>query len=419
MTHGHYSFFGVILISIVTVWTIPTKIPTTIQMHSSENYFNLGLISTLFLFLGALLYQDGLIYSDHGYARSIVHLCLWIASAFSLLAAGLAFKNRQKLTTAIMSAAFFFLMARLFSLRASPQPFIDVFTVCTEAVNYLFLGMNPYSQTYHDIYNGMYDYKALPVYPPAALYWPAPFQFLLGDIRFSFILCDLITAGTFAYLTKNLPNKMLRLTPLLWLAFPVSLFVIEQSWNDLLVIMLTALLLTSIAKRRLMIAAFLLGCLLVSKQYSVFIFGLSAFYIERNWSRAEFIKAMGLALTTAFILVAPLAFNDFNHFYQCVIAAFLNYKMRPDSLSLAALIQHTTKLVVPNFVLFGGGVIAFLISVLNLLRSEKGQISTLTAGLCFTYSVVFLLGKQAFCNYYYFVAALLLLHITFVARERS
>jgi len=59
-----------------------------------------------------------------------------------------------------------FLLFFMAVLWLSPNPLIDVFRSNSLAAGFFLRGLNPYSQSYPDIYGGQFDYR------PGFLYWP-------------------------------------------------------------------------------------------------------------------------------------------------------------------------------------------------------------------------------------------------------
>jgi hypothetical protein len=169
---------------------------------------------------------------------------------------------------------------------ASPSPFIDVYWINTWAANDFLHGKNPYSQIYPDIYKGHYGYQ------PGFTYWPS---YLLAsavpaalglDLRYLNIFCDLSFAGLLAWFSTKSKSTSEMTWPLalLWLAMPVSLFIIEQAWIDPVMLIFAIGSILAFRFHRLDLAAFLGGLAMASKQYGFIVPALLTIAIFRAWA---------------------------------------------------------------------------------------------------------------------------------------
>lgn len=303
----------------------------------------------------------------------------------------------------------------------SPSPFIDVFVSNTAAVDFFLNSKNPYSQTYIDIYAGELPYSPGFLYFPGLLFLLAPFRALFGDIRYSFIFAQILNVILIYRITKRREapgtNSFLPwLLPVLWLSFPVTYHVLEQSWTDTLLIAFTFLIVDSIDLRRWAWVGVLAGLVFTTKQYG---FIISLFAVLRvaqmgGWKQA--LRCMGLAAGAFSIVLVPFLLANFKGLYAMTIHAQTGQGIRTDSLGMTALFALKWGYYLPGFAqvlitLFGivGGV--WMIRVDPLKRTDRVAVA-----LFFSYGCSFLFGKWAFCNYHYLLASFLILYL---ATERE
>lgn len=306
--------------------------------------------------------------------------------------------------------------ARAIVLWASPHPQIDVFSILTESAKYLLEGKSPYGQTYTNIYAGQgREFGAnLPSIPylPALFLWTVPAS-LFGDVRLAFLVADLGIAALLFWLGrgagKNSPFAFL--PAMLWLANPVGLFVLEQAWIDTLLLICSLAAIWAATKRRWWVCGLAMGMLLATKQYAI-VFALPALvYLERTEGRRLAGRVFAIALGTFLILVAPFLIVDARTFLHSTLGAVGALEPRYDALTLTAWLHRATNTELPNFVPYAV-LIAMMGGSLKRLARDPSW-SSVCAQTALILTAVFLVSKQAFCNYYtlawgYAVAALAL-----------
>ena len=182
---------------------------------------------------------------------------------------------------AVLRRAFYVLLAAYFLggivfLRVRHLP-IDVLILEDDSVHSLLHGVDPYGKdiTHQDIYSpeqGFYG-PGLEVngrlkvgfpYPPLTLLWIFP-GYLLGDVRYSFLLAVALTA---LMMFHSEPDANGFLSALLFLFVPDTLFVLTYGWTEPLMVMTLATTLFA-AKRAPVWLPVALGLFLASKQYSI------------------------------------------------------------------------------------------------------------------------------------------------------
>jgi hypothetical protein len=296
--------------------------------------------------------------------------------------------------------------ARVFTIKASPHPKIDVFTTTTEASLWLLKGENPYQKKYPDIYRP--GTTAAFSYWPGVLYWTAPAQKFLGDVRFAYLLAELLITWVLFRLARGFGlSPHLSLVPAVtWLVFPSSLFILEQGWIDGLLAVWFGVAILALLKNKLWVAAAALGYALAVKQYAAI-----GFFTTLVWTyRVYGIKAaakLGLGAGAIFaLLVSPFVGWDPVAFYRSTLGVFIHFPARPDALTLNAwALEHWHRelpwptLLIP---------VALAMQSLYQLQRQP-SVAQWARTNAVIYGGAFLFAKQAFCNYYYLVAFFVLL----------
>jgi hypothetical protein len=307
------------------------------------------------------------------------------------------------------------LITRVAVLIAVPHPPIDVHVWVSEAADYFLAGINPYGRPYTDINaclpNGP-GYPPVFNYLPGVLLWATPFQGLLGEIRVGFLFADLITVGCL-YLfgrQQNLTPLTSAVLPMLWLSFPVQLYVLQQAWVDTLLISGVALFLVLMGYRRYVLAGIVLGGVLLTKQYAFPIVLVTFVWL---WSRGLRREAWRVTLLSGAVFalgMLPFFLANPSVFYYSVVRSLADQAFRADGFTLAALLK-AKGIAIPGSVY---GLIC--LGTLGVVLGRLWISPALTWGgwakaLIICYGVAFLLAKQAFCNYYQFFAFFVLIYL--------
>jgi hypothetical protein len=325
----------------------------------------------------------------------------WVA----VLATVCAGTRRQRWAALLVAVGLVSLLgARALTPLLSPAPFIDVYTIGTEGAARFLNGQNPYAGDYPDIYRGQYSYR--PVY----LYWPTglllqSLAYRLGDIRYAFVACD---AGLSLVLVALAQGPLLQrlAMPALWLSFPVSLAVLENAWIDNFLVFFVGVTLLCLQRAQAVGAGVAMGLLCGVKQYALIFPLLYARPTLRRWGWPLTLKA-GLAFVVTFVaIMAPFVVWDGEAFRRNTLDAVGQLPMRPDALTLQAWM-----LQVGNWRVGQGPVSLVYALVLLILLALPARLHPLYEAPALLYTVIFLAGKQAFLNYYFLLAFLILLAI--------
>ncbi|PZR13492.1 MAG: hypothetical protein DI536_12085 [Archangium gephyra] len=286
-------------------------------------------------------------------------------------------------------------------LKASPNPFIDVFSETNEAIRGLLHGENPWSMKYPNIYHhtlwygpGAADndwiYVGFP-YPPMSLLISAAGWFF-GDIRWANLACLLLAAGAFI----SMRGRFGVLAAALFLTSPRILFVLEQAWTDVYLIGLLALLLLCV-QRFPKAAPFVLGVFLVTKQYMIFLVPLLPMLFPENATRREqgifLAKAAltGLVINLPFIAMGPM-----------VLLKALTYSQHPFRTESLSFLAMTAQNGVPTLPLWTQWALIIPVQALCWWRGPRG-IAGFAFGTAATIGVFFAFSKHAFCNHHFLV----------------
>lgn len=343
-----------------------------------------------------------------------VTLAWWMAWRTAWCGEGEGDKMSRWAWLGVMVAGLALVAGRVATLHAAPGPGIDVFLTNTQAADYFAAGVNPYGAAYADVYAGKYDYPSKFFYWPGYL-WPAVVaRTWLGDVRFAVVAADVATALALAWIGRRLALRPLTIAalPLLWLAHPVSLLVLELAWVDPVLIAWMALSIVALLLRRWFLLGVAVGAAMSVKQYGL-LFALPLAIALGTRERRAFPTALLGVVVTLVALFGPFLVNDFRGFYDSTIDVYLHAGMRADALSLAVWLTNRFAVEPPGWLLLGTwGVLLAGMSVW-LARRRHDDPTDLLAVAALAYAALFLLGKLAFCNYYYLVAFLVLLVLAF------
>jgi hypothetical protein len=426
LTHANYHPDGVLLVAGLLVGcTLAGLVKSDALMLSPADPVEKNIPVAIAVFFAVLLAQDHeLLYASNAQCLLSLRGLTRAAALLSIAAALAAFANPIATNRRVVSLATGFAIACLIAARlmvpfTSPAPFIDVFWINTWAVTDFLAGKNPYSQTYSDIYKGFYGYQ------PGFTYWPV---YLLAasvpgamklDLRFLNLLCDVLFAALLAWSCTQSPRTAGMTWPvaLLWLAMPVSLFILEQAWVDPLMLLLASGSILALRSGRPNLAALLSGLAAATKQYGFIIPALLAACIlgSLGWkSTLRFAVLGGVSFT---LPVLPFVVWDFSGFYKNTIQILMVIPMRMDSLTIPAFLSNSFGIKIPGTLLLMSYVGVFAGCLWAVLK--RPTIATTCFAATFCYAFLFLMGKQASANYYAIVLGIALLALIERTREKK
>ncbi len=289
---------------------------------------------------------------------------------------------------------------RIFMILSSPDPQIDVFFVMQQSAHGILEGKNPYSMTFGPSWYG----KSTISYLPAMIYLAVPARVLLGDVRYTYAVSDVLAAVILYAMVKRLKatdkgRYIGRCLALLYLFNPMALFILEQSWTDTAVIALVyALWFVWFCMRRSIMASILLGIITITKQYFVLIVP----YLLRHKRLTP--AQLGTAILTGAVLALPLALWNLHDFIEDAVLYLFRLEPKPESLNLFSFVYHLTGSRLP-------GAIALLLVPVGVLLyvRQRTSVSSLTGSCCLVLWCFFFLIKQASLNYLYGISSFMLL----------
>jgi len=294
-------------------------------------------------------------------------------------------------------------LLRLFTLQASPFPPIDVFIILKEAPFKLLSGINPYNTLYTAVFPKIVpDYFA---YWPAAFLLQIPFVTLFGDPRVLHILADMIAALLLIAIGRSTKTAML--LSLIYLYRPLSLFIIEGSWLTPLNFCLVTASVYLLLRKRYVFAGITLG---VGIGVQFFLATLILPFLKYSYRFKLFLAG---ALGTTALLILPFFLLSPQKFFSQTLWVYFQNPPHPSilphtSLSLNTLFFTLTGHDLPAILT----VLIALAIIILLLTKQVKTLSGKVAGVALVNFAVYLFGRQAFVNYYYFIASLLLLSLT-------
>jgi hypothetical protein len=296
----------------------------------------------------------------------------------------------------------------VWTLRASPDPPIDVVVVHRAAFDALLNGDNPYDITFKNIYganSGFYNPQAVQgdrvmfgyPYPPPSLLATLPGHLLAGDYRYAQLVSLVGAAGLIAYTNGGLVAK---LAGALLLTTPRGYFVLEQGWTEpvsVLMLAATAFLMV----RRPGRAGLAAGILIVTKQYLAL--GLPALFWFAARRRPCARALLGLAALAAATVVLPFFLWDPRAFIEQVVLLQTREPFRTDSLSYLSWAARAGWGEGSFIWAAAAGAVALIFALVRAPNTAAG----FAAAIALSSFASFAFGSKAFCNYYFFVVAAL------------
>lgn len=296
-------------------------------------------------------------------------------------------------------------------LHASPSPRIDVWPIHQQGAQALLSGRSPYQPGVIATGDTFHQGKVIETYgypPMNALLTTAAFA-LTGETRWAVLVAIVVNGYLLWRVARrgreagSWPDLLLACS----LLHPRGLFVLEQAWGDPLALpFLSGFALAAMSGRH-RLAAVLCGLLCSTKQQFA-IYGLILL-------RVSGIGVSGalLAFATAVATYLPFVVASPQRTWHALVHFHTQGAFRADSLSLTAMIAHWG-LILPSWV----GMVSTL-AFLPLAYRAPRRTGALLLASSVAFLVFYVLGRQAFCNYYYVVCQTLLLAAAALAIEAS
>jgi len=279
------------------------------------------------------------------------------------------------------------------SLRVCPAPRIDVWVLDQQAAEALLHGRQVYG---HGAIAALDTYDLKRVidtydYPPLTLVLSTAAYALTGDTRWAQVAAFVVGALLLRVFAVRMTDNS-RLADLLMacaLFHPSAMFVLQQAWGEPLAVpFLGAFAIAATGSHRRW-AAIPLGLLCALKQHLLLYVPALALLPGVGLPGAAI--ALGVVAAT----YVPFAWVSPRGLWESVVLHHLNNPFRPDSLSLPAMLSNAG-IFLPSWL----GFVATGAS-LTVLKGMPRSVGPLLLAASLQFLVFYVLGRQAFCNYYY------------------
>jgi hypothetical protein len=335
---------------------------------------------------------------------------LLVAVAVLLSAAMMLWRNQSRILFALVLVVF--LVLGVWVLRAGTRPRIDVWTAQTAGLNAMLRGSDPWSSSFPDVYGHPDLYAAGTVrdgevhlgfpYPPLTVLLDLPGHLAFGDYRYSNLVAMVVAAISIAGAGGGRTGRM---AAVLFLFTPRVFLVLRNGWTEPQVAMLLAgTVFCACRARRLLPVA--LGLLLVSKQYMVWAVVPSVLLLGPALEWRGALRLLGKAAAVGAVVSLPLALWNFGAFWHSNFVVAAGAQFRFDALSFPALVANVFAWTPPVWIGLVSFVATAMVTVPVMRRAPRSP-AGFAAGVAMVFLVFFSLNKFAFCNYYYFVVAIL------------
>jgi hypothetical protein len=303
------------------------------------------------------------------------------------------------------------LVAGIWALHVCPRPRIDVWALDQQAADAWLHGRRVYghgSMTALDTYDlkrviDTYDY------PPMTLMLSAAAFALTGDTRWAQLVAMLVGAAVLRVFAKRVTasGTLADLLMACALFHPSALFVLQQAWGEPLAVPFLAAFCLAVVAGHDRLAAIALGLLCALKQHLVLYLPALLLVPGLGWSGG----AITLAVVAATYL--PFAVPSPRGLWESLVLHHLNNPFRPDSLSLPALLSDAG-IYLPSWMGF-----AATGASLAVLKGMPRRLGPLLLAASAQFLIFYVLGRQAFCNYYYLLGPTWLLAAAALVRPAA
>ncbi|MEX0698172.1 MAG: hypothetical protein WD354_00430 [Acidimicrobiia bacterium] len=331
----------------------------------------------------------------------------------TLLAVGPGHNRRERVTATRIALVAGALLVGGLLVETVEVPTIDVLALHGAAADALTSGESPYSSAVVVPDSSRYaepgDVIVGYTYPPLTMVAYSLGYWLGGDARWTSVLAVVVTL-----LALDLPgapsrDRGRRMPALLLLALPVWPIVIYLGWTEPLTLMLMVLALGTWTRWPIG-SAILMGLALASKQYGFVLAPLVLLFARRE----GWIRPITIAGSAAVTLI-PSFILDPSGFVKANLINLTRLPIRPDGSSIQGLLVNLGLASDLPLILTAG--LPILVSV--LMVSRVLSLASLSMASAMILTILFLLGSQAFFNYWFLVAGLLLLFLKHVNLEAS
>lgn len=404
-TFGTYHPWAVMVLLVLIVPLILIHSPSCRAVR--RGILPLVILAGCLCFFSLIIWRyNSIMYIDNPHYNRRITQCGLVAFLMSVcVCAGVIFSrsrpSRYVVRACMIGCATMLIGAKLFVLFASPSPYIDVFHILQHATDTLLAGHNPYRASYAQIYPPGTSYAPHLFYFPLCVAILAPFRALCGDIRAGYIACDLVFALLLCRIARRACGDSgdgsariaAYLLGLVYLANPISLFVLEQSWTEPISALLLALSLYLLLRGSHLPGTAALGIYVASKQYNIV---LIPFISLLRGGKRMILPVILIALATVvpFLLASP------REFISSTVLHHLRLPPGAHALNVYSLLFNRYGIRIPGLVSWP---LLCAVFVFLLRRKDRGAATFLRASITFSF-IALLLLKNVFCNYYYWIS---------------
>ncbi len=291
-------------------------------------------------------------------------------------------------------------------LKSIPGETIDTFTFQRDTCKSLLQGVDPFGGTHVNLYDsyhttlfygsGMVVNGQVQVgfqYPPLTLLWVLP-GYLLGDVRYSYILAVVLSAFFSLAICPNTRN--LWIVSVLLLS-PLTFWVENRCWTEPLVLMALCVTVYAAVKQRWWLPI-ILGLFLATKQYNFLALPFFGCFI-RPFQWKGYWKLVGWSTAVAAATVLPFACWNFRALWHDLVLFHLAQPFRQDAISFAVLFPIMLKI----------GPVFLVVFIAWAARTVTRNAAMFAAEYGVSLLLFVATNKQAFANYYFLVGQALLL----------
>jgi hypothetical protein len=308
-------------------------------------------------------------------------------------------------------------VALVLVVQASGHPAIDVWIILQQSTRALLHGANPYELSFSGVPAGQTNdcFNYLPFTFLASL----PGRVALGDVRYAelavllggvaMLVRSVRRAGRLAAAAERVPAAAAEASTLavplvvMALCLPGTLRVVQQSWNESMILGCLAAAVALVLSGREWLAVVPLGLALMTKQHVVLVLPLWALWRSFGPRRALAAAGLGAAVCLPWALANP------SRFYGCTVRFFLDLPARQDSLSVWKFVPGGLQTLVVLALTAGGYLLAY--------RLLDGSASSLVFGCGLLFAAFDLANKQSFENQWLLACQLLVLGVACRAAE--
>lgn len=394
-TKGFYSLAAILVLLLCFVFWF-------IFVIGKKDKHRLGIVAVSAEFLVIVSYFLSIVLYGGLYQRndSIVSLSIFLLIINFILVIYLVYSkiHTRQIFIIIFSIG---ILLRIFMVISSPNPHIDVFDYLKNGALGFISGQNPYSLMYFQFYQNVvpnfYSYF------PFTIIANVPFVLVFKDPRIMTLFAEIVSVYILYTLSNN---KKTSLYPLLMLGNPMSLYIVEQSYIEPLILLLFTLLMYYLHKRKDIIVGIILGLLLATKQYAVF---FPLFLMRSYVHKTNLIKLFFLAILTALFFILPFYFWNPKDFIHDTILLQYNFPPRYEGLTFFSLLYYLFHIKYNLLISY----IPIVCILLITLKNKSKNPSMILANYTFFLFTFFLFNKWSFLNYYYLISQLFIVQMFF------